>query len=255
MLIQCDAAALEIRVAAYLSQDETLIQEIIDGVDIHRRNQQMLKLPGWDIEDKADPSFKEGRLKAKIFVFRLIYGGSAYSYANDPDFMNISKSEKYWQEAIDLFYSKYKGIKLWHDKLIREAVERGKVISPTGREYRFEKKYDGTYKDTQIKNYIVQGTGADIMALARVSFYNRLKKLGYKECLLVNTVHDSIVVDMNEKTCDNKVIAKLFHDVFRDIPANFEKLFGKPFNVPMTCEVLYGSNWEDMEEIKEESVC
>lgn len=248
MLIQCDASALEVRVAAYLSQDETLIQEIIDGVDIHRRNQQMLKLPGWDIEDKFDEKFKEGRLKAKIFVFRLIYGGSAYSYANDPDFMSISKSEKYWQEAIDKFYSKYKGIKLWHESLVREAVERGKVISPTGREYRFEKKYDGTYKDTQIKNYIVQGTGADIMALARVSFFNRLKKLGYEDCLLVNTVHDSIVLDCLPEYLDE--IGGMFHSVFEDIPKNFEKIFGTPYNVPMTCEVLYGNDWENMTEYK-----
>lgn len=235
MLIQADAAALEIRVAAFLSQDETLIREIVEELDIHTDNQTRFGLPS--------------RLIAKIFVFRLLYGGSAYSYANDPEFMEISKSEKYWQEVIDAYYDKYKGIKKWHIKLVREAVETGKVISPTGREYRFQ-QYNGNYKDTQIKNYIVQGTGADIMALARVSFFNRLKKLNYKECLLVNTVHDSIVIDFNEKICDNKLIAQTLHDVFADIPKNFEKLFLTPFNVPMTCEVLMGKDWENMEVIE-----
>lgn len=237
MLIQADAAALEIRVAAFLSQDETLIREIVEELDIHTDNQTRFGLPS--------------RLIAKIFVFRLLYGGSAYSYANDPEFMTISKSEKYWQNVIDAYYDKYKGIKKWHSTLVREAVETGKVISPTGREYRFQ-KYNGNYKDTQIKNYVVQGTGADIMALARVSFFNRLKKLNYTDCLLVNTVHDSIVIDFNEKTCDNKLIAKTLHDVFEDIPKNFEKLFLSPFNVPMTCEVLMGSNWEDMAVIEKE---
>jgi len=235
MLIQADAAALEIRVAAFLSQDETLIKEIVEELDIHTDNQNRFGLPS--------------RLIAKIFVFRLLYGGSAYSYANDPEFMEISKSEKYWQEIIDAYYDKYKGIKKWHIKLVREAVETGKVISPTGREYRFQ-QYNGNYKDTQIKNYIVQGTGADIMALARVSFFNRLKKLNYSECLLVNTVHDSIVLDFNEKTCDNKLIAQTLHEVFDDIPKNFEKLFLTPFNVPMTCEVLMGKDWENMEVIE-----
>ena len=237
MLIQADAAALEIRVAAFLSQDETLIREIVEELDIHTDNQTRFGLPS--------------RLIAKIFVFRLLYGGSAYSYANDPEFMTISKSEKYWQGVIDAYYEKYKGIKKWHIKLVREAVETGKVVSPTGREYIFQ-KYNGNYRDTQIKNYVVQGTGADIMALARVSFFNRLKKLNYKDCLLVNTVHDSIVLDINEKVCDNRVIAKTLHDVFQDIPANFKKLFGVEFNVPMTCEVLYGSNWENMEVINKE---
>lgn len=233
MLLQADATGLEIRIAAFLSQDETLIKELVDELDIHTDNQTRFGLPS--------------RLIAKIFVFRLLYGGSAYSYANDPEFMPISKSEKYWQDVIDAYYDKYKGIKKWHVKLIREAVETGKVVSPTGREYRFQ-MYNGSYKDTQIKNYIVQGTGADIMALARVSFFNRLKKLNYKDCLLVNTVHDSIVLDCKAEYLE--IIGQTLHEVFRDIPANFKKLFGSEFNVPMTCEVLYGDNWEEMKEFK-----
>jgi DNA polymerase-1 len=233
MLLQADATGLEIRIAAFLSQDETLIKELVDELDIHTDNQTRFGLPS--------------RLIAKIFVFRLLYGGSAYSYANDPEFMPISKSEKYWQDVIDAYYDKYKGIKKWHVKLIREAVETGKVISPTGREYRFQ-MYNGSYKDTQIKNYIVQGTGADIMALARVSFFNRLKKLNYRDCLLVNTVHDSIVLDCKAEYLE--IIGQTLHEVFRDIPANFKKLFGSEFNVPMTCEVLYGDNWEEMKEFK-----
>jgi DNA polymerase I-like protein with 3'-5' exonuclease and polymerase domains len=235
MLMQADAAALEIRVAAYLSQDETLIREIVEELDIHTDNQTRFGLPS--------------RLIAKIFVFRLLYGGSAYSFANDPEFMTISKSEQFWQKVIDAYYEKYEGIKVWHTKFVREAVETGKVVSPTGREYIFQ-EYNGSLKDTQIKNYVVQGTGADLMALARVSFHNRLKKLNYIDCLLVNTVHDSIILDYNEKVCDTKILAQLFHDVFRDLPRNFEKLFLTPFNVPMTCEVLVGTNWENMEEIK-----
>ena len=223
--------------AAFLSQDPVLIQEIRDGADLHTDNQNRFGLPS--------------RLIAKIFNFRLLYGGSAYSYANDPEFMSISKSDKYWQEVIDAYYDKYKGIKEWHKKLVKEAVEKGRIISPTGREYRFE-KYNGNIKDTQVKNYIVQGTGADLMALARVSFYNRIKKLGLKECLLVNTVHDSIVVDINPKVCDNKVVARTMHEVFDDLPKNFEKLFLTPFNVPMECEVLCGEDWENMVEIKKE---
>ena len=219
--------------AAFLSQDPVLIQEIRDGADLHTDNQNRFGLPS--------------RLIAKIFNFRLLYGGSAYSYANDPEFMGISKSDKYWQDVIDAYYDKYRGIKEWHKRLVKEAVEKGKIISPTGREYRFE-KYNGNIKDTQVKNYIVQGTGADLMALARVSFYNRVKRAQLKECLLVNTVHDSIVVDTIPENLEP--VGNMFHSVFLDIPKNFEKLFGTEYNVPMECEVLYGDNWEDMKEYK-----
>lgn len=234
MLIQCDASALEIRVAAYLSQDPVLIQEIIDGVDMHTDNQNRFGLPS--------------RLIAKVLNFRILYGGNEFSFANDPEFTPISKSKEYWREVINNYYEKYKGIAQWHEKLIREAVETSKVVSPTGREYVFT-KFDGKIRDTQVKNYTVQGTGADIMALARVSFYHRLKKLGYNKCLLVNTVHDSIVLDVCEKAVDVDKIITTMHEVFDDLPKNFEKMFGVVWNVPMACEVQTGYDWHNMKVI------
>jgi DNA polymerase-1 len=233
VLLQADASALEIRVAAYLSQDEVLINEIVNGVDLHTDNQEKFGLPS--------------RLIAKILNFRILYGGNEYSFANDPDFTSISKSKAYWKDVVDAYYDKYQGIGRWHTKIIKEVVETGKLVAPTGREYYFQ-QFNGDYKDTQIKNYAVQGTGADLMALARVSANNRLKKLGYGDkCLLVNTVHDSIILDYDEKVCETRVLVDLFHQVFIDIPANFEKIFGVKFNVPMAAECQMGMNWADME--------
>ena len=236
MLFQSDANALEIRVAAYLSQDEVLMQEIIDGVDLHTDNQQRFGLPS--------------RLLAKVLNFRILYGGNEYSFANDPDFIPVSSSKAYWKDVLDAYYDKYRGIYKWHRQIIKEVIQTGKLVAPTGREYRFQ-KYNGEYKDTQIKNYAVQGTGHDVMSLARVSAWRRLKDLGYGDkCLLVNTVHDSIILDFDDKVVDVHKLDTLFHEVFRDIPANFKKMFGVEFNVPFGCENLIGSNWADMEEIK-----
>lgn len=233
MLLQADAAALEIRVAAFCSQDPVLMQEIWDGVDLHTDNQIKFGLPNRGI--------------AKILNFRILYGGNEFSFAQDPDFTEISTSKAYWKDVVDAYYDKYKGIKTWHNQIIREVVQTGKVISPTGRNYVFN-KYNGEYKDTQIKNYPVQGMGADLMALARVSSWNRLKKLGYgKDCLMVNTVHDSIILDFNPKVCNQEELVAMFTSVFQDIPLNFKKLFGKEFNVPMACECQVGEDWENME--------
>ena len=182
---------------------------------------------------------------AKILNFRILYGGNEFSFANDPEFIPISKSKEYWKGVIDEYYKKYRGISKWHEELIREAVTTGKVVSPTGREYIFT-KFEGKIRDTQVKNYTVQGTGADIMALARVSFHNRMKKLNYNNCLLVNTVHDSIVLDVDENTVDVQKIINTMHEVFDDLPMNFKKMFGVEFNTPMACEVQTGYNWEDM---------
>ena len=99
MILQADAKQLEWIGATYLSQDPVAIDEIWKEVDQHSDNQQRFGLPS--------------RLIAKTFVFRLIYGGSAYSYANDPNFKDIG-NEEFWQSVIDQFYSKYKNLNPGH---------------------------------------------------------------------------------------------------------------------------------------------
>jgi DNA polymerase I-like protein with 3'-5' exonuclease and polymerase domains len=237
MIINCDAKALEWVVGSYLSQDKIAIQEIIDKVDQHSLNQKAFGLPS--------------RLIAKIFVFRLMYGGSAYAYANDPDFSSVSSSEKYWQKVIDAFYNKYTGLRDWHIKIVQEAIQNGQLIMPTGRIYKFElgRNYKGEFKapETIIKNYPVQGLGADLMSIARISFMKRFRDANING-ILVNTVHDSIVCDIMESEVRRTV--EIFHSVFNDIPINFNRLFGVEFNLPLACEVSVGKNMKELTEYK-----
>lgn len=223
--------------ATFLSQDEMAMQEVWKGFDMHSDNQVKFGLPS--------------RLIAKIFVFRLIYGGSAYSYSVDPDFKSVGFSQKRWQGVIDQFYDKYKGLHNWHTSIVQEVTLNGFLEIPTGRQYDYSPKIkpngDIEWPRTTILNYPVQGFGADLMMLARLSFANRLRAGGY-ETKLISTVHDSIVCDSPDD--EYLRIVQLFHEVFADIPKNFEKIFGIKLNVPMACEVLCGKNLKDMEEIK-----
>lgn len=234
MIINCDAKQLEWVCAAFLSQDEVAIKEIWDGVDVHETNRAAFDLPT--------------RTIAKIFLFRLIYGGSAYSYAHDPDFTEVSTSQAYWEEVIRRTYAKYTGLGKWHTSLIREVTDRGMLIMPTGRRYIFPAQDAESFR-TQILNYPVQGLGADLVSIARVSLSRRMKILGLKS-LLISTVHDSIVVDALQD--EAKMVCQLMFDVFDDIPKNFERLFKTKFNLPMRCEISIGNNWEDTTEVTKE---
>jgi DNA polymerase I-like protein with 3'-5' exonuclease and polymerase domains len=235
MLIQADAKALEWVCATYLSQDETAIKEILDEIDQHTDNQTRFGLPS--------------RLIAKTFVFRLIYGGSAYSYANDPDFKDIG-DESFWQNIIDEFYKKYSGLRKWHEQIFESAKRDRQLVMPTGRIYPFQSeiKYGKEkWPRTQILNYPVQGLGADLMALARVSLRNRLKD---KEgILLVNTIHDSIVLDVNEQVADYKEVIRIVDSCFTDVPLNFKRMFGVEFNLPMRVECEFGKDLGNMTKI------
>jgi DNA polymerase I-like protein with 3'-5' exonuclease and polymerase domains len=221
----------EWRVALFLSQDKVGIAELLTGSDLHTDNQNRFKLG----------EGKEGRLVAKTFLFRLLYGGSAFSYANDPSFTKVSKSEKFWQRVIDGTYEKYPELARWHTKIVQEAIETGKVKTPFGREFVYE---DPMKQRTQILNFSVQGTGADVMMVARISAYRRLK--GISGISLINTVHDSIVCDVSENNLDK--CCEVLYSVFVDLPKNLSKMFNLDWNVPLTCEIEYGPNNKEMTE-------
>lgn len=234
MLIQCDAAQLEWRTILQLAQDEVGIQEVLDKADAHSLNQVAFQLPS--------------RLIAKIYLFRTIFRGSGWSFANDPDFMHVSSNPKYWDAVNGKFFAKYHGIDACHKAWAEEVISTGKIQGPLGRAWSIGMGRDkyGNIKIpwTLLSNYPVQGTGADIMMLARLMSYKRIKKAKIK-CKWVSTVHDSIVLDAPESELEE--IATIFHNVFADIPNTIYKNFGYVWNVPMTCECKWGMNMKDME--------
>ena len=123
---------------------------------------------------------------------------------------------------------------------------------PTGRVYHFPLTRNKITNELEvperaIKNYPVQGLGADVMSVARVSFFKRWKDIGDIKGVLCNTVHDSIVCDIQSSEVAR--VRDLCHSVFSDLPDNFGRVFGKRFNLPLCCEVLGGDNMTDMEEI------
>lgn len=237
-LLNVDAKHLDWTTAVFLSQDEVGIREIRDGFDLHTDNQQVFGLPS--------------RLIAKKFLFRIIFGGTAYSFSADPEFTECKMSTKQWEGVIERFYRKYKGIAKWHTSQVTTATRTGRLSIQTGRtwDYAPSRDYKGELKQpiTTIKNYPVQGLEADLMSLARVSLYNRIKKHGDERVLIINSVHDSILLDVPSDAVD--WVSSCIASVFRDVPANFKKLFGCEFNLPFRGELLIGDDWLNMTEVK-----
>ena len=236
-IVVADAKSLEWITFLYLSQDKAGIEEWLAFVadsklnDIHSKNQRDLKL--------------SSRLIAKIFLFRCIYRGPAYAYANDPDFSKVSKSAKFWQKIIDTFFEKYWGLNEKHIQLIQEASTTGKTISPFGREHEHE-PIRGEWNVSDITNHINQGLGADVMVIARISFANRWMNSGL-EGKLISTVHDNIIVDTPEKNIMDTT--KLFHETFRDLPKAISKTYKLDWSLPLLCEVKAGNNQKDLTEV------
>ena len=237
MLINADVKGLEVVVAAQLSGDTILRQEIIDKVDIHDTNRITFGLG----------EGKPGRLIAKIFKFRLIYGGSSYSYANDPAFMGCSSRESFWQDVIDKYYAKYTGMARWHREIDYEAKQNKRLTIPSGRyfpfDYEVSKRCQLRWPDTKFKNYPVQGFGADLVKLARLEAAKRLREARLR-ALLISTIHDSIVGDSPAE--EAMETARIFNEAIEYVPTLVKQLWGYDFSLPLTAEVFIGHNKKDM---------
>lgn len=235
MLVNADIKSLELVVAAQLSGDVVMQRELIESQDLHENNRVAFSLPS--------------RLIAKVFSFRLIYGGSAYSYAHDPDFMGVSTNQSFWQEVIDKYYAKYYGMARWHNTILAEAKVNRRLTIPSGRYFPFghePTKYGLRWPDTKCKNYPVQGFGADLVKLARLEVYKRLRKSGLR-ALLVSTIHDSIVVDCPEE--EVMAVAKILYDSILAVPELCLQVWNYNFVLPITSEIQVGPNKKDMKDI------
>ena len=226
-ILEADFAQLEFRTAAYLSQDASAMKEIEDGFDVHSYTAQV-------ITDAGQPT---SRQEAKAHTFAPLYGATGFGR---------SQAEASYYEQ---FSSKYKGVAKWHKSLANEALETGRIKIPSGRSFAFPdvvRRGNGTVSFfTQIKNYPVQAFAtADIVPLVLMTMENMLLEM---ESCIVNTVHDSIVIDVHPDEVD--VVLDLVNRINSQLKTLIDTRWQIDFNVPLKLDVKIGDNWLDTKDV------
>jgi len=239
MILNADLSQIEWRVAAFLSQDPTMIAEINSGVDQHAAScTNLMKLP----------LNKLNRFYAKTFNFRMIYGGTAWGFHKDPHMPKFGI--KKWKQVIVDFYLKYPMLKVWQDRNIRHVVQGdGTLTVFTGRIFQFKlDTWSGKYNDRQIKNWPIQGISrGDILPLAGVIIWNAMNKLKLLAKPIL-TVHDSMVYSCPDNEIDP--LADLCMKVFNNLPFYIEQYWGVKWNVSLTGEIEIGKNYGSTKRIR-----
>ena len=133
--------------------------------------------------------------------------------------------------------------------LARSALDNQKISTPSGREFSFpdvSRNRSGRISHfTQIKNYPVQSFAtADIVPLALLHIDNLLEPM--RSCI-VNTVHDSIVIDVHPHEKDG--VIDVINRTNRELSSLISKRWGITFNVPLLLEAKIGHNWLDTKDV------
>nr|WP_314278405.1 DNA polymerase I [uncultured Peptostreptococcus sp.] len=194
-LVDADYSQVELRVLAHMSQDPHMIEAFNSGEDIHRKTASQV----FNIEiDKVTP---ELRSAAKAVNFGIIYGKSDFGLAQDLDI-----SQKKAKEYIESYFNKYETIKGFMDDIVFDAEIKGYSTTILNRRrYIPEIKSSNFIEKNRGKraamNAPIQGSAADIIKIAMVNVYNRLKEESLESKLILQ-VHDELIVEARSDELD-----------------------------------------------------
>lgn len=225
VIISGDYSQIELRVLAHISQDKSLINSFVNNEDIHRRTaSEVFGIP----MDEVTPL---QRSRAKAVNFGIIYGQSDYGLSKE---LKISRKEA--KSYIDNYFKRYSGVKDYLDSAILDAKDKGYVTTLMNR-IRYIPEINSTNKNVKkfgerlAMNTPIQGSAADIIKIAMVKVYSRIKKEKLKSRLILQ-VHDELIVEAYKNEID------YMKQLIKSEMENAVKL-----SVPLVVDINVGNNW------------
>ena len=227
VLISADYSQIELRLMAHFSEDEGLIDAFLRGVDIHASTaSKVFGVP----ENEVTPKM---RRDAKAVNFGIIYGISDFGLSK-----NINCSVREARSFIEKYLDTYPKIREYMKKSVDFAKEHGYVVTSMGRVRALPEIHSLNYAlrsfaERAALNMPLQGTAADIIKLAMIKVYNRLKSEGLGAKLILQ-IHDELIIDC-PKAEESRVRALVKDEM--------ENVFS--LKVPLTVNVESGETWKE----------
>mgnify|MGYP000350388450 FL=1 len=191
IFMDADYSQIELRVLAHMSGDEQLIEAYKMDEDIHRITaSKVFHTPFEEVTDLQ-------RRNAKAVNFGIVYGISSFGLSQD-----LSISTKEAKGYIDEYFKTYPGIKVFLDKLVSDAKEKGYCESMFGRrrpvpELKSSNFMTRSFGERVAMNSPIQGTAADIIKIAMLHVYDALKAAGLQSKLILQ-IHDELLIETRE---------------------------------------------------------
>lgn len=231
VLVKADYSQLELRLAAHLAQDETMIDAFRHGADIHQATAAWVY--GIEPKDVAP----EQRRVAKTLNFGVLYGMGPRAFARESG-LSVERAQSF----IERYKERYGGLTRFYEATLDHAKAMGYVATMFGRK-RYVPEINSSNPQIRAQaeriafNFPMQGTEADILKKAMI-LLQQLIESHYPAAKFVLTVHDELVVETPTK------IAESFA---RDMKKTMETVV--TLDVPLDVEVAIGKNWRDVKAV------
>ncbi len=228
LLLSADYSQIELRVLAHLCGDPALVEAFRAGEDIHRRTAaEVFGLPPGEVSD-------EMRRRAKVVNFGIIYGMGSQRLAREQG-IPLKEAEGF----IEAYFRRLPKVRQYIETTIARAESEGRVRTLLQRVRFFPELKSGDRNARQqalraAVNTTIQGSAADLIKLAMVALWRRLKA-GRMAARMILQVHDELVLEVPEN--DIPATATLVREVM-------EKAY--PLSVPLIADLKVGPDWLDM---------
>ena len=225
VFIDADYSQIELRILADISKDENMIKAFLNNEDIHARAAaEVLGKPIGDVT-------KDERTHAKAVNFGIVYGISDFGLGEQ-----LGISRKKAKEYIDQYLEKYSGIKQFMQDIVYKTKEKGYVETLYKRRRYVPELQSNNYMVRQFGSRVamntpIQGTAADIMKIAMINVYKKLKEQKLKSKLLLQ-VHDELLIE---------AVPEEIEQVKNILKNEMENVI--TLKVPLIAELSVGTNW------------
>ncbi len=230
VLVDADYSQIELRVLAHIANDERMLSAFNDGDDIHTITaSQVFNMPLQAVTPLM-------RSRAKAVNFGIVYGIGAFSLAKD---IGVSRAEA--DKYIKGYLRNFSGVDSYMQKVIADAKNDGYASTLFGRR-RYLPELTASnamlrhFGERVARNMPIQGTAADIIKIAMIKVYERMKAEKLKAQLIMQ-VHDELIVEAPEDEAEN---------VCQIVKEEMENACN--MNVRLTADVHYGKSWYEAKE-------
>lgn len=230
-----DQSQMELRFAAWLSQDQLMIDALVAGGDIHQ------EMAGKLLRKDPDKVTDQERTECKERTFLILYGGGARKLS---DALHIGRQQA--RQMINDYFRTYQDLKKFIDAT-HAQVRRDLVVETVfGFRRHFLEPPNWRHRDAwailrQAFNTKVQNPAFWLMACGLIWLHGEMQQRQMKSKIVLQ-VHDNLVIDAHPDEVENvKILAKFGMEV-ASIREAREK-YGVDFTVPLRADIKTGDNW------------